>query len=64
MEEKLLNLKETAQRLAVSPSTLRWWIHTKRFPLPYMKLHNGRIRLKEKDLKDYLKFIERRPARP
>jgi len=53
---KLLNEKEAAQAIGVTPSTLAIWRCTKRYPLPYVKC--GRlVRYREHDV---IAFLESR----
>ncbi len=49
--EKLLNVKEAAEKLNISPHTIRAWVFQKR--LPYVRL-GRRIGLKAEDIDSFI----------
>lgn len=63
-QDRMLSLKQVSERLSVPASTIRWWKHKGKLPFTVFQLHNRRLRFKESDLVEYLRFAERRPARP
>ena len=52
MRQNLFTVKETAERLQVQKETVRWYI--KNGTLEAIKLPNGRYRIFEKTLEDYI----------
>jgi excisionase family DNA binding protein len=50
--DKLLNIRESAEVLRLSPNTLRAWIFQKRVPFVRM---DRRILFREKDLEEMIK---------
>ncbi len=52
-KSKLLDTKETAKFLGVSPGTLELWRSTRRYPLPFVKV--GRlVKYRISDLEKFL----------
>ncbi|MBE0448983.1 MAG: helix-turn-helix domain-containing protein [Actinobacteria bacterium] len=52
MNDKLLSLKEVADRLGLNPETIRRW--TKSGKLPAVKLGPNTVRVKELDLQEFI----------
>lgn len=50
--ERLLNVKEAAEKLSISPHTIRAWVFQRR--LPHVQL-GRRIGLREADLEEFVK---------
>lgn len=45
---------QAAQRLGVSPGTLRIWRCTNRYPLPYVRLGERSIRYRPEDIEQFI----------
>jgi len=62
--EKLLSLNQVSERLNVPASTIRWWKFRGKLPFPVYQMPNQRLRFKESEIDEFLRFIERPASRP
>lgn len=59
---KLLTETEAAQRLGVSPITLRVWRHTGRGTIPFVRLGKRSIRYRAEDIERFIEASRVDPA--
>jgi len=60
--ERMLKLKEVSEALNVPTSALLRWIRRDRFPMGYYRLPNNHVRVPEKELQEYLRFMQKPKA--